>query len=95
MITGKGNYQGTAAGTFTINKKYISTGSVTLSQTYYKYDGTAKKPTVTVTLGGKTLINGTDYTVAYTNNTSAGTAKVTVTGKGNYKGIYSVSFTIG
>lgn len=62
----------------------ISTLTITLSTTTYTYDGNAKTPSVTVKNGSKTLVNGTDYTVAYTNNTRAGTATVTVTGKGAY-----------
>lgn len=34
----------------------------------------------------KELVWNTDYTMTYSNNTNAGTAKVTVTGKGDYKG---------
>ena len=43
---------------------------------------------------GKTLKQGTDYTVSYKNNTKAGTATVTVSGKGNYTGSKDASFTI-
>ena len=75
-------------------KNDISKCTVTLSQTSFTYDGTAKKPAVTVKNGTKTLVNGTDYTVSYSNNTNVGTAKVTVTGKGNYSGSQSFDFTI-
>ena len=72
----------------------ISKASVTLSTSTYAYDGKAKKPGVTVKLNGKTLKNGTDYTVSYSNNTKVGTAKVTITGKGNYTGSVSKTFKI-
>ena len=36
---------------------------MTLSTSTYAYDGKAKKPGVMVKLNGKTLKNGTDYTV--------------------------------
>ena len=72
----------------------ISKASVTLSTSTYAYDGKAKKPGVTVKLNGKTLKNGTDYTVSYSNNTKVGTAKVTITGKGNYTGSVSKTFSI-
>ena len=58
-----------------------------LSATSYTYSGGYKKPTVTVKDSkGKTLKNGTDYTVSYKNNKNVGTATVTVTFKGNYSG---------
>lgn len=39
-------------------------------------------------------MNGTDYTVKYSNNVNVGTATVTVTGKGNYTGSKSTNFKI-
>lgn len=93
VITGKGNYTGTANGTFTIAPKELTDGMIgtIAAQTY---DGSAKTPALTVKDGGKTLTEGTDYTAKYTNNTNAGTATVTITGKGNYKGAASKTFTI-
>ncbi len=100
-VTGKGNYTGAVTKEFTITKaaqgqgiKEISQCKVTLSKSSYAYDGKVKKPTATVKDGTVTLKEGTDYTVAYTNNINAGTAKVTVTGKGNYKGAVAKNFTI-
>ena len=72
----------------------ISKASVTLSTSTYAYDGKAKKPGVTVKLNGKTLKNGTDYSVTYSNNTKVGTAKVTIKGKGNYSGSVSKTYSI-
>ena len=72
----------------------ISKASVTLSTSTYAYDGKAKTPSVTVKVGGKTLKNDTDYTVSYSNNTKVGTAKVTITGKGNYTGSVSKTYSI-
>ena len=67
---------------------------VNLGTQSYTYDGKEKKPDVTVKHGTTTLLQGTDYSVIYTNNTNAGTATVKVTGIGNYKGEQSVTFTI-
>ena len=64
------------------------------SGTEYKYTGKALTPSVTVKYNNKTLTKGTDYTVAYTNNTNKGTATITVTGKGNYKGTKTITFKI-
>ena len=72
----------------------ISKASVTLSTSTYAYDGKAKTPSVTVKVGGKTLKKDTDYTVSYSNNTKVGTAKVTITGKGNYTGTVSKTYSI-
>ena len=96
-ITCMGNYTGTKSANFTISKAApvaISSGTVSLGTTYYIYDGTAKQPAVTVKYGTETLVNGTDYTVSYTNNTKAGTASVTITGKGSYTGTVTKNFTI-
>ena len=68
--------------------------SVALNPTTYTYDGTEKKPGVTVKDGTNTLTVGTDYSFVYSNNINAGTGKVTITGKGNYTGTKIVNFTI-
>ena len=92
-MTGKGNYTGSKSTTFRINAKTLPSNPV-LSATSYIYDGKAKTPGVTVKDGTKTLVNGTDYTVKYSNNVNVGTATVTVTGKGNYTGSKSTNFKI-
>ena len=58
------------------------------------YTGAAIKPEVEVYHDGKLLEIKKDYTVAYKNNTNAGEAIVTVTGKGNFKGKDTAAFTI-
>ncbi len=58
------------------------------------YTGKAIKQSPTVKLGGKTLKKGTDYTVSYKNNKNAGTATVTITGKGSYEGTVTKTFKI-
>ncbi len=47
-----------------------------------------------VTNAGKTLKEGTDYTVSYKNNTNVGTATILFTGKGDYTGTLSKNFRI-
>ena len=74
--------------------KDISGAEVTLSETAYTYDGTARTPAVTVKMDSNILKNDADYTVEYANNVKPGTATVTVVGKGSYTGSVSVSFTI-
>jgi hypothetical protein len=58
------------------------------------FTGSAVTPVVSVSLGGKVLVAGTDYRVEYLNNTNAGTATVTVIGQGNYTGSVSEQFQI-
>lgn len=70
-----------------------ATLNLTLPQGGFVYDGEVKEPAVTVTLGSSTLASS-DYTVNYSNNTAAGTAIVTVTGKNTYTGTATKNFTI-
>lgn len=92
-ITGKGIYGGSVKKTFTIKKLGISATAV--SGTGNKvYTGSAIKPVPAVKVGGRTLKNGTDFTVSYKNNTEPGTATLKVTGKGNYSGSVSKTFKI-
>ncbi|SEK78303.1 dockerin type I domain-containing protein, partial [Ruminococcus albus] len=93
-VKGTGNYTGSLSKNFKITAKSVSELNVTLSATAFTYDGTAKKPSVTVSYGSKNLVSGTDFTVSYSNNTNIGTATVTVTGKGNYTGTKKANFTI-
>ena len=96
-ITGKGNYTGSAVKNYTIGAMSISgfTVNVDASQTY-TYSGQAHKPRVTVSNAsdGAQLAINTDYTVAYRDSINAGTATVTVTGKGNYTGTKEATYTI-
>lgn len=58
------------------------------------YSGSALVPDVTVKMGDYTLKKGVDYETSYANNVNAGTAKVTLHGKGSYFGEKTASFTI-
>lgn len=69
-------------------------GRSTVSVANQVYSGKALTPKPTVKLGSKVLVASTDYTVAYKNNVNAGTATVTVTGKGYYSGTKSATFKI-
>ncbi len=74
--------------------KDIAGASVAVSPASFVYDGKAKTPAVTVTYSGTTLQAGKDYNAAFTNNVNVGTATVTISGIGNYKGSVSNTFTI-
>ncbi len=72
----------------------ISDASAKLSQTKYTYSGDEIQPGVTVTLDGRKLKKGREYTLAYSGNIKVGTATVTVKGIGNYKGSIKKTFAI-
>lgn len=78
----------------TVTKKQISNCDIALDKTSFLYDGTAKRPEVTVKRGAVILVSGTDYTIAYANNVKPGTASVTIKGKGDYTGTVTKNFTI-
>ncbi len=93
-IAGINDYVGNIDKEYEITAKSISKAKVTLSANAYICDGLAKEPTVTVKDGAKTLVKGTDYTVKYSANKVAGKATVTITGKNNYSGTITKTFTI-
>lgn len=87
--------EGDSAGLFEIAEQSLKLAAITLENSSYTYTGTEIKPKVTkVTVGDKTLIETEDYTVSYSDNVNAGTAKVTITGAGNYTGTKEETFTI-
>lgn len=89
-----------AAGDFETDPVPIVIGSqeisgATVSPVVAKYyTGKAITQNFTVVLGGKTLKENTDYTVSYANNVKVGTATLTITGKGQYKGSLQKKFLI-
>ena len=84
----------TASADFEIMAKSIS-GATVDAITGLAYNGTAHTPTPAVKMGSTALANATDYTLSYSENTNAGTATMTVTGRGNYTGAETVNFDIG
>jgi hypothetical protein len=90
-ITGINNYKGTITKTFKINAASLEGKKVTLSETSYTYDKKAHQPAVTIS----GLTAGTDYTVSYPKDTTTlGTKTITITGKGNYTGTVTASYSI-
>ena len=78
-----------------IRQAGIGRADVAVEGESFTYTGSPITPAVSVTLkNGTQLIKGTDYTLAYTNHTNAGTATVTVTGIGNYIGTAKKTFVI-
>ncbi len=93
-VTGKGGFTGSKSVTFKIEAASLSGAEVSVSPASLTYTGDALKPAPVVKMGGRTLAAGTDYTASYSNNVNAGTATVTVVGKGSYTGSKSATFKI-
>lgn len=84
IVKGIGNYTGKVVYKFTILKTSIR--KATVKTETCQYNGKAQEPSVTVTLNGKTLKKGTDYTLSYNNNINPGTGEIIIKGKGGYTG---------
>lgn len=67
---------------------------ILISEQNYVYDGTPKKPTVSVYYNGILLSENVNYSLTYSDFVVAGTAKVTVTGINSYKGSVTKEYTI-
>ena len=69
---------------------------VLIDGTEFIATGEAIEPGITVTVAGKELVAGEDYTLVYENNIQPGTAAVTVTGVADkgYTGSVTIHFTI-
>lgn len=83
----------TAEATFTVEPREIEAKDVAFDKEL-TYTGNELTQTVTVTVNGKTLTVGTDYTVSDLTGTEPGSYPVTVTGTGNYTGTVTKSFEI-
>ena len=92
-VTGTGNYTGSVETKFNITAKAL-TASMVRDIAAQTYTGSPIVPELTVKDGETALSKDTDYTVKYQNNLNAGTATVTLTGKGNYSDSVSKTFTI-
>ncbi len=92
-----GNYKDSTPARVVVNiaQKTVNP-TIELDPDTFEYDGTAKKPDVTVK-DGSNIIPASEYTVSYSNNTAVGTtAKVTISDApgGNYMVSGTKTFTI-
>ena len=92
-LTGTGNYTDSTEVNFTIAAAPLSRVNVEAVADQV-YTGKAIEPALKVTDGSAALALGTDYTVAFENNTDAGAATATLTGAGYYTGSVKASFKI-
>ena len=100
-VTGLGNDNYTLEGVENITLNWeivgasIAEATVELSEDEFTYTGSEQKPTVIVKLGDTPLTENIDYTVDYSDESiNAGEYTVTVTGKGNYSGTATATYTI-
>ncbi|MBQ4058476.1 MAG: type I pullulanase [Lachnospiraceae bacterium] len=99
IVKGKGNYvnatitNGTT--TFSIMPRDLNMEGISISDITeeYTYTGNAIEPVITI-VDSIVSIKEEDYTVSYSNHINAGTATVTITGTGNYKGVIKKTFII-
>ena len=97
FITSDGTLDGVRYGSYSSVKSMIvrgNIGGVSIPYSKYTYKAAEIRPEVTVTdtLGNK--LGAENYTVTYSNALNAGTAYVTVTGKGAYSGTVIRNYTI-
>lgn len=92
-VTGLGKYSGTKTTNFTIAQQNLAGAVVTAADTVFS--GSATDTSVSVQdKNGKTMTEGSDYTLNFTDNESTGIAEVEVTGIGNYTGKVSGTYSI-
>ncbi|MCR5268238.1 MAG: InlB B-repeat-containing protein [Lachnospiraceae bacterium] len=102
-VTGKGKYSGEAKKTYKIVAAEINTltfdnnGSSNYDElrnpVNYEKGSTCPKLR-NVVINGCAATEGVDYTLTYQNNKKPGTATITLTGKGNFKGKRTIKFRI-
>lgn len=80
----------------TVNQISLENATVTLDAEEYAYEGKDKAvtPKPTVTAAGRTLTEGTDYSLEYADHCKPGTATITIKGTGNYTGTCVKTFKI-
>ena len=95
-VKGIGSYTGTLSADFTITPR-DTTGNaeITLNGSDFYYNGSAVEPEIqSVIFDHRVLYKDRDYTLSYEDNDKIGTAKVVVTGIGNYSGRTEKEFAI-
>ena len=73
--------------------KFIEKGRQVSSPAPLTYNKKLQKPKIEL-VSGENILKSSNYTVSYINNVNAGTAMITVTGKGQYSGSKSAKFEI-
>lgn len=89
IVTGAGSYFGTTSATFRIRRSNLAGARLTLTSTSLAYTGGARRPAVRVRAGGRSLVAGRDYVLAWSavSPVAVGTYRVRAVGRGNYAGL--------
>lgn len=96
-MAGDKNYtKAEASYLLTTTKKQVSNLTITIKNgTSYTYTGSNITPAITVKDGDNTLEKDVDYSVGYSNNQNVtNSAKITITGYGDYTGTTEKTFSI-
>ena len=95
-VVGYNNYEGEVTVYMSITPRTVTAPTITVSGAPFIYTGSAVTPEVTVTDDLGRVIDPTEYSVSYKDNTNAGTATITVTDNdgGNYTVSGSTTFEI-
>lgn len=102
VVTGKGNFTGTATKEFVIAPKAIAEKDITFTSSYI-YTGEKIIPDLSIKSGELELVDGTDFDVTYENNLNAtydekdniiSGATINIKAKGNFSGEFTEKFTI-
>lgn len=97
IITGKGNYTGTARKTFTISPKDITGAVIELEQSELPYNGSTQTVKIqSVTVSGRTLTSG-DYSIINGSDmfmSAKDSIPLMIEGKGNYTGTATTTWKI-
>lgn len=95
IVTFKDNYEGLRRVPFEIVAREITEENIKISEiSDVTYSGAASEPKPIVVYNDMELSEGTDYTITYSNNTSAGQATVKIDFMGNFSGESIRNFNI-
>ena len=97
IITGMGNYMGTASKTFIISPKPIDGADIELVKDSFNYNGSVRTVSIeSVTLSDGIQLANTDYVIEEGSNKAANAGDITLTinGMGNYTGTATTTWTI-
>ena len=94
-IMGVAGFTGKITKEYKITRRSLARDNITVHKLKNRtYTGKALKPVIRLDDDGWKLTYGVDYTLKWSNNVNPGTATITITGKGNYKGTIKATFKI-
>ena len=98
LLTGINKYSGEIKQTFTIDKVTLTAELLQQNAITVKQNRAGVTPDVTLVYEGRTLVNGVDYKLTYTNNKNTTTdvkkAYISIAGIGNFKGSLKNAVTL-